>query len=112
MLQRPKELGKNHPPQSRRTQKNERITPGAHAGPSRNLARNCSPPAPLPGRGFWGGAASRGPQKKRSPLVSSLHSSGAEDSRPDGTDRKSTRLNSSHGYISYAVFCLKKKKQS
>src|SRR2546422_1338483 len=31
-----------------------------------------------------------------------------EDHRP--TDRKSTRLNSSHGYISYAVFCLKKKK--
>src|SRR2546429_7347609 len=27
------------------------------------------------------------------------------------SDRKSTRLNSSHGYISYAVFCLKKKKQ-
>src|SRR2546422_5769882 len=27
-----------------------------------------------------------------------------------GRDRKSTRLNSSHGYISYAVFCLKKKK--
>src|SRR2546422_7601495 len=30
----------------------------------------------------------------------------------DGRDRKSTRLNSSHGYISYAVFCLKKKKKS
>src|SRR6266550_5136857 len=29
----------------------------------------------------------------------------------DAGDRKSTRLNSSHGYISYAVFCLKKKKQ-
>src|SRR2546422_11664727 len=29
-----------------------------------------------------------------------------------GIDRKSTRLNSSHGYISYAVFCLKKKKKS
>src|SRR5687768_18199608 len=28
-----------------------------------------------------------------------------------GSDRKSTRLNSSHGYISYAVFCLKKKKK-
>src|SRR2546429_4727171 len=28
---------------------------------------------------------------------------------PPGEDRKSTRLNSSHGYISYAVFCLKKK---
>src|SRR2546429_2676797 len=32
---------------------------------------------------------------------------GVEGSR----DRKSTRLNSSHGYISYAVFCLKKKKK-
>src|SRR5205809_4774616 len=32
----------------------------------------------------------------------------AGDSHP--LDRKSTRLNSSHGYISYAVFCLKKKK--
>src|SRR5205809_1524046 len=28
----------------------------------------------------------------------------------ESSDRKSTRLNSSHGYISYAVFCLKKKK--
>src|SRR2546429_2892033 len=39
-----------------------------------------------------------------------------EEERPndkewDYTDRKSTRLNSSHGYISYAVFCLKKKKR-
>src|SRR2546422_7685892 len=32
---------------------------------------------------------------------------GATSARPG--DRKSTRLNSSHGYISYAVFCLKKK---
>src|SRR2546422_7165345 len=34
--------------------------------------------------------------------------------RRDGEprDRKSTRLNSSHGYISYAVFCLKKKKRN
>src|SRR5216684_7176004 len=32
------------------------------------------------------------------------------DGRPG--DRKSTRLNSSHGYISYAVFCLKKKKKT
>src|SRR2546422_2019921 len=29
----------------------------------------------------------------------------------ENRDRKSTRLNSSHGYISYAVFCLKKKKK-
>src|SRR2546422_1354843 len=31
---------------------------------------------------------------------------------PEHQDRKSTRLNSSHGYISYAVFCLKKKKNT
>src|SRR5206468_9119530 len=31
--------------------------------------------------------------------------------RPARTDRKSTRLNSSHDQISYAVFCLKKKKK-
>src|SRR2546422_7282410 len=37
---------------------------------------------------------------------------GEDDSlHPQWVDRKSTRLNSSHGYISYAVFCLKKKKK-
>src|SRR5256885_15438228 len=35
-----------------------------------------------------------------------------EDDRTVGRDRKSTRLNSSHLVISYAVFCLKKKKQT
>src|SRR2546422_8294577 len=34
----------------------------------------------------------------------------AAQGRDGFLDRKSTRLNSSHGYISYAVFCLKKKK--
>src|SRR2546422_7533673 len=34
------------------------------------------------------------------------------DDRHEPLDRKSTRLNSSHGYISYAVFCLKKKKNN
>src|SRR3989337_4116555 len=34
------------------------------------------------------------------------------DGRRGEEDRKSTRLNSSHGSISYAVFCLKKKKNS
>src|SRR2546422_8291217 len=40
---------------------------------------------------------------------------GPESDATDATpyqDRKSTRLNSSHGYISYAVFCLKKKKKT
>src|SRR3712207_7844205 len=36
----------------------------------------------------------------------------AEGVPADGTDRKSTRLNSSHANISYAVFCLKKKKRT
>src|SRR5687768_17650808 len=36
----------------------------------------------------------------------------ARSDTPAGRDRKSTRLNSSHGYISYAVFCLKKKKKN
>src|SRR3712207_7264097 len=39
-------------------------------------------------------------------------SSGGWDRRRRSADRKSTRLNSSHANISYAVFCLKKKKQS
>src|SRR2546422_1862349 len=44
--------------------------------------------------------------ERRAPLGSM---NPVEESKP--TDRKSTRLNSSHGYISYAVFCLKKKKK-
>src|SRR2546422_2145438 len=36
----------------------------------------------------------------------------ARSSSGSESDRKSTRLNSSHGYISYAVFCLKKKKKN
>src|SRR2546429_2206014 len=36
----------------------------------------------------------------------------AQNRRVELQDRKSTRLNSSHGYISYAVFCLKKKKKN
>src|SRR5258707_2559045 len=35
---------------------------------------------------------------------------GLDEAPPQFTDRKSTRLNSSHANISYAVFCLKKKK--
>src|SRR2546422_5936081 len=35
-----------------------------------------------------------------------------QDEQEPLRDRKSTRLNSSHGYISYAVFCLKKKKKT
>src|SRR2546422_8512352 len=40
-----------------------------------------------------------------------FHLFAVSDHTGDPGDRKSTRLNSSHGYISYAVFCLKKKKK-
>src|SRR2546430_9302495 len=54
------------------------------------------------------------------PLVRARHHrSGLEPGAPQGaegvqlpSDRKSTRLNSSHSQISYAVFCLKKKKKT
>src|SRR5687768_17709393 len=42
--------------------------------------------------------------------VQKLYSRSLMDGKKE-IDRKSTRLNSSHGYISYAVFCLKKKKK-
>src|SRR2546429_5383664 len=48
------------------------------------------------------------------PGIVHLANSAAIVTRPEtwaDIDRKSTRLNSSHGYISYAVFCLKKKRQ-
>src|SRR2546422_2997430 len=61
------------------------------------------------------------PRRRGPNAVPSRAVSGLERRRPgqpasvpgvqDG-DRKSTRLNSSHGYISYAVFCLKKKKKT
>src|SRR5690242_21083055 len=44
-------------------------------------------------------------------VVREHHGPGASDKRVKG-DRKSTRLNSSHMSISYAVFCLKKKKKN
>src|SRR2546422_3600438 len=47
----------------------------------------------------------------RSVCRPSTSSSGSAAGTWRKKDRKSTRLNSSHGYISYAVFCLKKKKK-
>src|SRR5688572_32320181 len=51
------------------------------------------------------------PTVDRGDGVAGLEAEGAQrQSRVGGRDRKSTRLNSSHSQISYAVFCLKKKK--
>src|SRR2546429_6065828 len=54
------------------------------------------------------------PEMKTSFALSSRASmmKNARRRKARGRDRKSTRLNSSHGYISYAVFCLKKKKKN
>src|SRR5690348_18122629 len=71
--------------------------------------------APVRGRGLRERGHHRVPARQRWPLL--LH--GDEHPHPgrapgdgDGEDRKSTRLNSSHPSISYAVFCLKKKKNN
>src|SRR2546422_4326493 len=60
------------------------------------------------GQHIWGPSADRrffGDAHWREPIKWNSEAARA------GADRKSTRLNSSHGYISYAVFCLKKKKR-
>src|SRR5437588_9713428 len=44
-------------------------------------------------------------------VVANASAAGSRTARKNGRDRKSTRLNSSHTVISYAVFCLKKKKK-
>src|SRR5688572_31026818 len=51
-------------------------------------------------------------QASASEETGELHSSKDAVLQPQSPDRKSTRLNSSHSQISYAVFCLKKKKRN
>src|SRR2546429_2486557 len=66
------------------------------AGIGQFLARpNLPPPIQAAMAAYQGARAAHTPASRPAPEVSGL------------TDRKSTRLNSSHGYISYAVFCLK-----
>src|SRR5206468_12405341 len=62
------------------------------------------------------GADGRGGRAHRGPLLPALAHRGMAPGvkkrlQGAGADRKSTRLNSSHDQISYAVFCLKKKKK-
>src|SRR2546427_3409537 len=59
-----------------------------------------------PVTGRIGGTAGQGQQRKHQQRTQQRH---RQD--PSKGDRKSTRLNSSHSQISYAVFCLKKKKE-
>src|SRR5216683_7159653 len=59
---------------------------------------------------FRSGAAGDDPETERRRRACARHSNHPGPGDPDRRDRKSTRLNSSHDQISYAVFCLKKKK--
>src|SRR2546430_3305617 len=82
--------------------------------PYTTLFRSISVRRGIGGAPFAGGASRR--RRRRAPCHGDLRR--AQDAiseavaRPQLADRKSTRLNSSHSQISYAVFCLKKKKNS
>src|SRR5439155_3743255 len=68
------------------------------------------PPDPLPNDSKKRPTCERSPlgrSRSRSPVATPI----PINSPPSARDRKSTRLNSSHVAISYAVFCLKKKKK-
>src|SRR3712207_8056929 len=73
---------------------------GAEAG--RGLGQGAVPPTQVGGAEGRGGPAAQGGEDKGIER--------AFDGAPGLADRKSTRLNSSHAKLSYAVFCLKKKK--
>src|SRR5713226_6153789 len=78
--------------------------------PSALVAKRFAAPAARQDPGRWGHQATLAarPRDCRDPLG---RVAGCRRRTPRGRDRKSTRLNSSHPSISYAVFCLKKKKQ-
>src|SRR2546427_11810025 len=61
-----------------------------------------------PSKGLW--TIPSGYVERHESIVQSVEREVKEETNIVGRDRKSTRLNSSHSQISYAVFCLKKKK--
>src|SRR2546422_3949335 len=63
-------------------------------------------------KGFSTRRGTASPSAPASSRSCSLRNAGRPGRVTSARDRKSTRLNSSHGYISYAVFCLKKKKNN
>src|SRR5206468_11181077 len=79
-----------------------------HAGDRPALARLQHARIARPAAHGWQRAGTLGRGGRRA-LAGRARHRGADSG---GEDRKSTRLNSSHDQISYAVFCLKKKKQS
>src|SRR2546422_5063007 len=94
-------MGQGRP--SAQSHREESRLPGRARGIAGKMGDTRSPPRSRPGcaRRF---TAREYPGPRRIDPVGRL--------RRHVGDRKSTRLNSSHGYISYAVFCLKKKKKN
>src|SRR3989449_1645083 len=78
--------------------------------PRFSLTSTASPPAPLAIRKTPSGRRRKSRRQSHKFFKHLLRLAPQLAATPWG-DRKSTRLNSSHGYISYAVFCLKKKKK-
>src|SRR5256885_3071474 len=74
--------------------------------PYTTLFRSAVGPAERSGEDVLGRDAAPARDRARS----AAHAASPVSRRADARDRKSTRLNSSHLVISYAVFCLKKKK--
>src|SRR5699024_12827144 len=92
----PSQLSLTHPPAHLHAYTfpyTSRPPPGSTLSPYTTLFRSCSPSSTAP-----------------SPTTRRIRSNPRTSSTPHRQDRKSTRLNSSHVSISYAVFCLKKKK--
>src|SRR2546429_957125 len=79
--------------------------------PYTTLFRSTAPARQFPTEDFVNGFKNQYQSQSLSPIQVEAYSIAAERVAANAfRDRKSTRLNSSHGYISYAVFCLKKKK--
>src|SRR3712207_9219778 len=72
----------------------------------RSVSRDARRPAGTGSERHGPGVARRGRRQRPAHVRTGTH-----ERRRRGRDRKSTRLNSSHANISYAVFCLKKKKK-
>src|SRR5690606_14220490 len=102
-----------HAPPSAQVSKSSRCLSTRRRKPTA-VCRPCPPPGiagSLPGHARWRQPAGPTPGTRRDPASTAVAGTGWTAWPVTRADRKSTRLNSSHVKISYAVFCLKKKKK-
>src|SRR2546430_9177400 len=86
------------------------MAPASPGGARRAISDNCTPFQPIPVAPKHAATRSKAASGQAG-LKPTVPNANPAEATPI-TDRKSTRLNSSHSQISYAVFCLKKKKDS